>query len=238
MLKYALMNCPRLRYFEYNNAYALQKILLSSSDKIDFRYRTDKSNPSLTSQEYLKWIQLKGVVPTPECLDLLSRSCPNIEDIVVCKQAVKEKFNIAHKVINFTFNLTALKKIKTFRLSLESLVEFGDDDPTTAFDYVFFHFRYTGGDEAFYYSVVQKEDGKPYTIPVAITSQQFVLDCSQNEALSTRLYTIELSNKIELFSLDWFDWQVGGLRFGELFISPPHTIALPIDPATLQFETM
>lgn len=53
LIKYALANSPRLQLLEYNTRTGF-KIILSPSCKIQRDRQLDKSNPTGTSQEYLK----------------------------------------------------------------------------------------------------------------------------------------------------------------------------------------
>lgn len=94
---------------------------------------------------------------------------PNIETVVFENDDYSNtNYNDARQPTSFTFNLTAFQKLKCFRMNIEfNNNEDQDDD----LDYLFFHFKYADGDEA-YYSVQKENDSYQLTN----TSKQFMLE--------------------------------------------------------------
>lgn len=88
---------------------------------------------------------------------------------------------------------------------------------------MFFHFKYGNGDEAFY-SIQEREEKEATSqscYKLTAATQQFVLDCSHDEQLTTKLLTFEFSNKIEEFLLVHSYSYVGEFHYGELVTTVP-----------------
>lgn len=216
-LKYALLNCPRLQLLQLNCVITNYNILLSPSRYIGDPYvELDKSNPAGTSQEYLKYVRFKGSPPTQDYMDIISRFLPNI-DTIRCEYddtSYKSAYNDARRnSTSLTFDLTAFKKLKSFHMDIEVVVDLqkkiGELGNT-----LLLHFKYAdeGEDDAFY--SIQKAD---WSYQMTTISQQIILDYSQNEELSTKLVTFEFSSKIEEFTISQNRCRYfGQLRFGEI----------------------
>lgn len=56
--------------------------------------------------------------------------------------------------------------------------------------------------------------GEGYSYSLTSVTQQFVLDSTENENLTTKLLAFECNNKLEGFSLFYSHWHIGELRFG------------------------
>lgn len=151
-------------------------------------------------------------------LDLVSRHLPDIEIIICADKGYNARFSDAEPS-SFTFNLAAFEKLKSFRINIESVVPY-IYGKKTAFDYLLPHFKYANGEEAFYY--VHGEDECSYQLTA--TNQQFMLDCLENEELSTKLLTFEYNDKIEEFLLFYDRYHIGELRFGEIVTAPPKPV--------------
>lgn len=80
---------------------------------------------------------------------------------------------------------------------------------------------YDGGDGEEFYSI----DGENIPYILEVTTQQFILECTQNEEHLCKVLTFEFSNKIEEFTIfhgtGGSDRWIGELRFGELVTAPP-----------------
>lgn len=97
-------------------------------------------------------------------------------------------------------------------MNIKSVVDF----KKMKIDYLLLHFKYVGGDEAFY--SIQKENDS-YLMKAA--TQQFILDYSQNESLTTKLLIFECNKNIEGFLLCQVHSYVGELRFSEFVTTVP-----------------
>lgn len=148
----------------------------------------------------MKWVKFEGLLPTQEYLDLLSTHLPNIESIS-CGHDRNESSvdNDAHQTSSFTFNLTALKRLKPFHINIEAVV----DLERGPFDYLLFHVKYPGDDENLeaFYSIRGGENCRYDTYQLTIATRLFFMESSQNENLSTEALTFEFSHNIEKFQI-------------------------------------
>jgi hypothetical protein len=149
---------------------------------------------------------------------LLSNLLPNIETVVCADHCKDSTDGDARKPTSFNFNLTTFRNLESFYMNIETVEEFGDGSEKD-YDYLLLHFNFTDDDEAFHIIHVEKEI---YRLTPA--TQQFILDCTQNEALSTKLLTFECS-KIEEFSIfyggECSECLIGSLHFGQLNTAVP-----------------
>lgn len=170
---------------------------MSTSQEVGSEHQVDKNNPSGTSQQNIKYARFEGFTPNPEYLHLLSSYLPNVETIIWSDQGYsyyRSRYSDAHQRNSYTFNLTGFQKLKNLRINIQALAQI--ERHQKAFDYLLIHFKFVDGDEASY-----SVQGEGYSYNLTSSTQQFVLDSSRNEELSTKLLTFECKDKLEEFSL-------------------------------------
>lgn len=142
---------------------------------------------------------------------------PNIETVVYAVERYDPMLNGIGQLDGITFDLTALQKLQSFRMKINSAVKY--------FDYLFihFHFKKHCGDEEAFYSVQEKN----HPCEMTDVTQEFIVECSQNKALSTKHLTFVCNNKLEGFSLAVKCWRYEAARrdkyheFNMRFINEP-----------------
>lgn len=215
ILKYVLVNCPLLQFLRVECSGREYKIRLSSSPKKkqSTTHQIKIGPPIVTSQAYLRCIRLEGFPSTQEDLDLISSYLPNVEVVIIADDTSNSIYNDAHQPNNFNFNLTAFHKLKSFRINIAAVGDFGQS-AKKAFDDLFLHFKFSDGEEAFYQ--ICKEDR---TYHLAITTQQFIMDNSQNENLLTKIFTFECNNKLQESVCSYICY-IGGSGVGKIETAP------------------
>lgn len=198
LLKYALVKCPQLQYLLVLCISMNQRIHLPSSGETSFSSCAHNNDPSITSQEHLKYVEFDGFMPDQVYLDLISNNLPNIE-IIMCKGEIPDAI--------WSYDLTAFKKLKDF--SMDIGVAFNVGGGKKAFDSFFLHFKYVDGHDAFY-SVCQNHVGSYQSIAV---NQDFVLDNINSES---RYLIFNCSDKIENFVVWGLRQLVGRLKYGNI----------------------
>lgn len=151
----------------------MDKKLLSSSQDITCQQQANDSDPSITSGECIRHILFEGLLPTQEYLDLISSHLPNIQS-VFCT----ENYSV-QDLSRLTFDLTAFKKLKSFCIHINTVVEPRYLGNKKAIDYVLLHFSYANGDNAFY--TLRERDPSSYQLEAV--SQQFTMNCVQNRKI-------------------------------------------------------
>lgn len=170
LLKYVLINCPHLQFVDLYCTGTHQRIVLSYGEKIRQQSQAHTSHPSISSQEYLKYVRFEGLPPTQEYLDLISSHAPAVESFICVDNTFNSYYNqAARQPTQFTFNLTAFKQLKLLHMSIQAALQIN----TTTTDPVhslFIHFKYGNGEEAYY--CVHGRNYLPYEL--STTTQQFV----------------------------------------------------------------
>lgn len=127
------------------------KVKFSTSQQVRCIYEIDKSNPSGTSQECIRYVRYKGFSLTQDSLNLLSSYLSNMDAIVYDGDGYNFLYSDISQLDSVTFDLTALQKLKSFRMKVEAVVRVRNGEK--CFDYLSIHFKHEDDDEEAFYSV-------------------------------------------------------------------------------------
>ncbi|GAA5806894.1 hypothetical protein MFLAVUS_000242 [Mucor flavus] len=121
LLKYSLINCSHLQRLKINGMDMPRQecILYNSIDH--FRRQEILYDPSTISAETLKAVNLKGLIPSQECLDLLSSYLPGIQ-IFTCTSERGNRFDDCGVPQNNVVDLTHFKSLQTFYFDVQLIL--------------------------------------------------------------------------------------------------------------------